>query len=510
METYFSIQCLLLLPLFLVCLYLLCSSHKSSSNNLVRTYPILGHVPDFLKNRHRLFDWTTDILLNTPTNTFTFIRPGKLHGIITANPSNIEFMLKTNFENHPKGERFIFLMEDFLGRGIFNSDGEQWKTQRKVASHEFSTRSLRSFVIETVRSELQTRFIPLLSKACTENRVIDLQDFLERFAFDNICQVAFNEDPACLGGDGTSGREFMVAFEEATRTIAGRFYSAVPNVWLLMKFLNIGSEKRLKKYIGVVHKFAERIIDARIQENGKIQEKADLLSRFISANDENLPNSKEFLRDIVISFILAGRDTTSAGLSWFFWLLSSRPKIEKKILEELKAIRNSNGKRMGDTYDLDELRRMHYLHAAITEAMRLYPPVPVDSMVSLEDVIMPDGTFAGKGWFVSYHTYAMGRIENIWGKNCNEFLPERWLENGIFQPENPFRYPVFHAGPRMCLGREMAYIQMKSVAACVIENFEIHLVDKITRPRTVISMTLRMKDGLMVRMKDRPRSVVGC
>ncbi|KAF3327233.1 Cytochrome P450 94C1 [Carex littledalei] len=58
----------------------------------------------------------------------------------------------------------------------------------------------------------------------------------------------------------------------------------------------------------------------------------------------------------------------------------------------------------------------------------------------------------------------MGRLEDIWGKDCMEFKTERWIdENGVFKPESPFRYPIFHAGPRMCLGKEMAYIKMKSI-----------------------------------------------
>jgi len=215
------------------------------------------------------------------------------------------------------------------------------------------------------------------------------------------------------------------------------------------------------------------------------------------ANEESSP---EFLRDIVISFILAGRDSTSSALSWFFWLLSSKPDLKQNILKELENIRARNRKNISDAFTFDELRDMHYLHAAISEALRLYPPVPVDSKACLKDDIMPDGTFVAKGWLVTYHTYAMGRIENIWGKNCREFLPERWRENGVCRQESPFRFPVFHAGPRICLGKDMAYIQMKSIAASVMERFEIDMENK-DNPEHLLSLTLRMKGGLPVKVK---------
>lgn len=408
-------------------------------------------------------------------------------------------MLKTNFGNYPKGPRFISLLEDFLGCGIFNSDGEIWKIQRKTASYEFNTKSLRNFVMDNVTVELQTRFIPILKRAAGTNRVHDLQDLLERFAFDNICKVAFNVDPGCLGGDGTAGREFMKAFEDAATLSSGRFMYAVPSSYKIKKFFNLGSEKLLKKSIATVHEFADRIIRLRMEERVEKKDE-DLLSRFIGNSD----NSAEFLRDIVISFILAGRDTTSAGLTWFFWLLSLNPEVEKKILDELEKFRSHNRKSFGDTYNFEELREMHYLHAAISEGLRLYPPVPVDTKACLKDDIMPDGTFVGKDWFATYHTYAMGRMESVWGKDCCEFRPERWLDDyGICKQESPFRYPVFHGGLRMCLGKDMAYIQMKSIAASVIERFKVEVQGKEKCPEHILSLTLRMKGGLPVKVKER-------
>ena len=97
----------------------------------------------------------------------------------------------------------------------------------------------------------------------------------------------------------------------------------------------------------------------------------------------------------------------------------------------------------------------------------------------------------------------MGRMEGIWGKNCGEYSPERWLENGVFRQESPFRFPVFHAGPRLCLGKEMAFAQMKLIAALVIERFEIEVCDENKCPEYELSLTLRMKNGLRVRVKDR-------
>ncbi|KAM7529951.1 hypothetical protein LguiB_033361 [Lonicera macranthoides] len=503
----FSIQTFLLpLILFFFSIYIfLKPKHKTTTiNNGYKTYPIVGALPEFLLNRHRFLDWSTEVLSRTPTNTSVFHRPGKIKGLFTANPLNVEHMLKTNFENYPKGPAFIKLLEDFLGGGIFNADGDLWKVQRKIASYEFNTKSLRNFVIDNVTIEAQTRLIPVLQKAAQSNRVLDLQDVLERFTFDNICKVAFNVDPGCLGGDVTNGGDFMRAFEEAATLSSARFMYALPIVFKIKKMFNLGSEKRLQKSILAVHEFADNIIQSRLQK-GYDEKDEDLLGRFIGDN-----KSPEFLRDMVISFILAGRDTTSSALTWFFWLLSREPGVENKILKELKMVRSRTEKKPGENYDFDELREMHYLHAAISESLRLYPPVAVDTKSCLEDDVMPDGTFVGKDWFVMYHAYAMGRMENIWGKDWSEFRPDRWIVDGVFEPGNPFRFPAFHAGPRMCLGKDMAYIQMKSVAASVIERFEIDLHNKNRCPEHVLSLTLRMKDGLPITVKERDVDKSNC
>ncbi|KAK4786646.1 hypothetical protein SAY86_010479 [Trapa natans] len=159
----FSLQSVILLFLTFLYFYFFFSSSYSGKKSTgtdgrgagggrgIKNYPILGSLPDFFKNRSRFLDWTTGILASTPTNTLLFVRPGASNGIITANPANVEHILKTRFENYPKGERFIVLLGDFLGKGIFNSDGELWRIQRKTASYEFNSRSLRNFIVENVR-----------------------------------------------------------------------------------------------------------------------------------------------------------------------------------------------------------------------------------------------------------------------------------------------------------------------------------------------------------------------
>jgi cytochrome P450 len=172
-------------------------------------------------------------------------------GVITANPANVEHILKTNFGNYPKGELRVSMVEDLLGGGIFNSDGDRWLWQRKAASHEFSTSSLRAFVADAVRFEAVERLLPLLARAARDGRTLDLQDVLERFAFDNICSVAFDEDPACLAGGGEGDRsgsaaEFMRAFDDAQSAVVARLMTRPRSLWRVRRLLNTEPERRMR------------------------------------------------------------------------------------------------------------------------------------------------------------------------------------------------------------------------------------------------------------------------
>lgn len=154
MELFIIIIFLLFLPIFIF--FFIFPRHSSSESGF-KSYPIVGSLPGLVKNRHRFLDWTVETLSRCPTQTAVFRRPGKRQFVMTANPANVEYMLKTKFEYFPKGDRFISFLEDFLGRGIFNSDGDMWWKQRKTASYEFSTRSLRDFIMSNVTVEINTR-----------------------------------------------------------------------------------------------------------------------------------------------------------------------------------------------------------------------------------------------------------------------------------------------------------------------------------------------------------------
>ncbi|CAI9097778.1 OLC1v1034265C1 [Oldenlandia corymbosa var. corymbosa] len=442
-----------------------------------------------------LCDWYTHLLRESPSQT---IHIHVLGNVITANPDNVEYMLKTRFDNFPKGKPFSAILGDFLGRGIFNVDGDLWRFQRKMACLELNKTSLRSFAFDVVLHEVQNRLLPLLfskssdGKKEGEDQVLDFQDVFKRFSFDCICRFSFGLDPKCLELSLPLS-EFAVSFDLASRLSAERAMTASPMTWKIKRLLNIGSEKRLRKAIKNIDLLAKEVIRQR-RSLGFTQHK-DLLSRFMgSVNDET------YLRDIVVSFLLAGRDTVASALTSFFWLIANHPEVEAAIQIEADRVIGPNQQ----LTSVDQLRELHYLHAAVLESMRLYPPIQFDSKFCSEAEVLPDGTLVGKGTRVTYHPYAMGRMANIWGSDCLEFKPERWLKDGVFcQEKNPFQYPVFQAGQRVCLGKEIALMELKSVALSLLRRFHVDLAEAHHTPRFSPGLTATFRGGLPVFVRER-------
>jgi len=487
--------------------------------------PVLGNAAPLIRNFHRFLDWTTDLLAAAPASTIEVRGAlGFGSGVATADPEVVDHLLRGNFLNYVKGARFAVPFADLLGRGLFLADGRLWSLQRKLASYSFSSRSLRHFSGRVLRAHLHRRLLPFLSAAADSGEPVDLQDVLKRFTFDSMCKVAFGVESSTLlleapeAGDGRRRHEaFFRAFDDAVEISFTRMFHPTTLVWKAMRLAGVGSERRLSEAIGIIDEYVmAMVVESEERPHLHLHGEDDeqhLLSRFAAAMEEDnelgamfeSPEAKRrFLRDIVVSFVLAGKDSTSSALTWFFWLLAANPRCERRVYEEACS-RHGDSDGDGDGYD--DVKGMHYLHAAITEAMRLYPPVPINSRVAAAGDVLPDGTAVRAGWFADYCAYAMGRLPRLWGGDCREFRPERWLDGrGEFVAVDAARYPVFHAGPRACLGKEMAYVQMKAAAAAVVRRFAVEPVRPARMeapPPYEMTVTLRVKGGLPVRIRKR-------
>ena len=191
----------------------------------------------------------------------------------------------------------------------------------------------------------------------------------------------------------------------------------------------------------------------------------DLLSVFRERfNEMGKPMSAQMERDVVLNFILAGRDTTASTLTFMFLVVANRPDILAKIMADVEQVDlNEDG-----TIPINGLGKLKYLKAVLMETLRLYPSVSLNIVGVENDDVLPCGVPVKAGTTILINFWRMGRDPAVWGPDAEEFNPDRFI--GVHEP-SPFKFPTFKAGPRMCLGKRLAMDEMLVVSHSLLRKY---------------------------------------
>mmetsp|Transcript_12968 Transcript_12968/g.14360 ORF Transcript_12968/g.14360 Transcript_12968/m.14360 type:complete len:506 (+) Transcript_12968:66-1583(+) len=422
--------------------------------------------------------------------------------LLVAEPSCLEHVLKGKFGNYIKGPKFQYCFKELFGDGIFNVNGEEWKKQRKVASHLFKTREIRQML--DVFNKHAQQVMHIINKSASSGSSIDIQSLFARYTLDSIAEIAFGYELDSLNeqSQDTTKKEFASSFNRASALVAWTFlspfyYGLRKLPWLQRLFFGKEMEEQtacIKKMDDVIY----HIINKRKTDTDhQLEKRQDLLSGFFQyAKKNNVVFSDTYLRDITLNFMLAGRDTTSAASAFCAYLLAKNPDKQEKVIAEIDKHTN------GQLPDYDTIKKLSYLRACIDETLRLYPPVPADPKESVDHDKLPNGTVIQPGTDIVWFAYAQGRMEEYWDEPL-KFLPERWLgdskENLM---KHPYQFIPFHAGPRTCLGKQMAYTEVAALLCCVLQKYKLDVVG-VDPPKLALAVTLMSENGVCVRAISR-------
>ncbi|CAA7403011.1 unnamed protein product [Spirodela intermedia] len=236
-------------------------------------------------------------------------------------------------------------------------------------------------------------------------------DIFFPFTFDSTCNMAFGADPGSLSLDLHSV-PFINAQDYMLEVMF--FRHVVPmGWWKLLRWLHVGKEKKMALALETIENFLAVRIAERMDEVAKLR------------HDKN---------------------ATGTGLTWFFWVVSQRPDVERKILDELKPIITGlpeSRRRDPVVFRVDDLSSAVYLEATLREALRLFPPVPLEYKCAARADVLPSGHKVDPKAKIVIPLYAMARVEGIWGKGCCEFKPERWIsDDGKLKHESSYNITV--------------------------------------------------------------------
>jgi cytochrome P450 len=486
--------------------------HKMGYPVVPLEYPWLSMFGTiFLARREwsRIYDVKVELMQKLNSKTASIPTPwwNPRCTINTADPELVKFILKDEFNVFLKTTMLICVLKDLLGNGIFATNhgplapdgGQNWLVQRKTASKIFTRNQFQDFMY-TVFNRHGKKLCHILDDkiALESNSInhgsaqIEMQSYMFRYTMDSIGVIGFGQELETLSSDSVP---FADAFDRAQKLVAYRFLT--PYWYTPLGRMLYSNEREIARHVKTLDDFAFQVIETRrkqIEEKGV--EREDILSLFMK---EQLQLSDRDLRDVVMSFLIAGRDTTACCLIFSLYLLAKHPEIQQKarleVQEQIPA--DMDGDRIPNVNDLTKLK---IIWGIVMESLRLYPPVPTDvKELFVHDVVLPNGHKAPIGTSISFEPYVMGRLKEFWGLDAEEFRPDRWLAQG-FQMPTPYEFPNFQAGPRSCLGESMAKFEAQLVLCLLLNRYRFELANPEIPVTYAVGLTMSVKGGLHLKV----------
>jgi cytochrome P450 len=400
---------------------------------------------------------------------------------ILNDPGAIKHVVLDNAANYTKSEVGRRLLEPGLGRGLLTSEGETWRSHRRIMAPAFDPRSVAGYapIMTGVTEEFLARW-----DALAEAGEVDVAAAMMELTLHIISQAMFSSDSDEIVNVVESG----VSKYQTTVRPSLLDLLHVP-LWFARLLAPMPKE-------GIFNEF-DRKVDRLLTERGKAPdaEPKDLLARLIAARDSETGGgmTPKEVRDQVVTIFMAGHETTSLALSWTWYLLSQHPAVETRLHEELASVLQ------GRTPKYEDVANLRYTRMVIEESMRLYPPAHTFGRqpIAADEIL---GHRIPAGAEILILPWLLHRKPSLW-ENPNRFDPERFApERAAARPR--FAYIPFGAGARICIGAAFAMTEAALILATIAQRYRLRLTPgHPVEPQGLI--TLRPRYGLRMNLHRR-------
>jgi len=393
---------------------------------------------------------------------FGDIYQASIYGIsvyVVRDPRYAQHVLRDNWQNYSKGQA-IKRVALLLGNGLMVSEGELWKTQRRMIQPAFHRKTIGALteVIRTSNVALLRRWEQAAHKKVSVNVTRDVS-FV---ALEVVLVSVFGADYERVAP------HFKILTEESAR-----------NLNFAQAFRSLG-------------KIVLQLVAQR--QEGKMVSN-DILGMLMEARDQKtsqaMPDRQ--LVNEVATLIVAGHETTASTLNWTWYLLSQHPEVEEKLSSELNNLLGSQ------IPGLDDLPKFAYTRQVIDEALRLYPAGWLMTRRALKDDHLGD-YFVPAGTEIYISPYFIHRHHNLW-EDPDRFNPDRFGPNHSRDRHLLAMLP-FSAGPRNCIGELFARVEMQIHLMTIAKQLRLRFVEK-NPPELDFGVNLRSKHDFMMNPEIR-------
>ncbi|KAK4681747.1 hypothetical protein QC764_110160 [Podospora pseudoanserina] len=413
-------------------------------------HAVRGNWPHKLKDLHDRYGpvvrYTSDnISFTTPSAWKTIYGHRNLPGQETF-PKD-----PTAYRPTPSGHPHIIIASD-----------PDHRRQRRLLSHAFSEKALRAQ--EDILNHYATLLITKLTAKANAKVAVDIVQWFNFTTFDLIGDLAFGQPFNCL--DSAAYHPWVsLIFSNIKLGVFFEVLRRHPFLGCLKTFL---LPKHLVKSQKEHRALSEKTAKKRLEAGGT--ERGDFMSYILRHNDEKGMSEGEIIENSSL-LIIAGSETTATQLSGTtFWLLKNRDKYDKLV----KEIRGRFGRE--DEIDLVAVGGLEYLEAVLEEGFRMYPPTPL----ALPRRVPPKGEYIEGYWIPGNTSVAVPQWASYQSssnfRDPQKFVPERWLGDPRYADDVRGVLQPFSVGPRNCIGRNLAYAEMRLIMARLLWNFDLELM----------------------------------
>jgi cytochrome P450 len=434
-------------------------------------YPLIGNLLEFRKDRLNLLRRMARV------GDVCGMHFGPFPGILFNKPEHIHSILVEHAYDFDKGLAVHNTFRPVIGDGIFSSEGDFHRRQRKLMSPPFQPRHIASY------AEIMGQYGEQIQQTWSDGSIIDVNHQMTNLTMSVIGKALFDAD--VFTETDELGSAMTVTTEYVAHALSVLF--PPPYDWPLPR------NRRTHRAAQVLRNHIQHFIDVR---RNSLTERNDFLSILLQARDEDgKPMSDEQLMAECLILFGAGHETTATALSWTWYLLCQHPEIYQKVQLEVDSVLQ------GRTPTYEDLARLPYCLQVFKEAMRLYPPAYLLSRRALCEVEI-DGYHVPKDMVVLYAPYTLHRREEYFPEP-EKFDPER------FTPEREkqlprYAYLPFGAGPRICIGMYFAMMEGHLLLATLAQRVNFSLVPGQTIvPDPIHHLTLRPIGEVKVLVKRR-------
>jgi cytochrome P450/nitrite reductase/ring-hydroxylating ferredoxin subunit len=411
--------------------------------------------------------------------------------VATTDPASIDDVLRARPETFRRPENMDRIISELGVKGVFNAEGEAWRPQRKLSVAAFAQRNLhRLSPIQKVAGRLKTRW----DRSASAGETLDVVEELKRFAVDVTMLIVFGHDVNTVEqGDDVIQGELGVILPAINR----RLFALIPT-W---RYVQTRSDRRLNRaFVNVRAWLGGLLAEARIRlktELERTQKPSNFVEAMVTASDENgKPFSDDVIMSNLLTMLVAGEDTIAFTVAWAIHHLCDNPRWASEIRREADEILGASI--VAGSHDVAS--RLVCAGAVASETMRLRPVVPIsfhDANVdtSLDQYFVPKRTTVAP-------LLRPAAVDPANFFDPSAFRPERWLEDSI-RPHNVSAYMPFGTGPRMCPGRSLALLEMKTLLSMLYKNFDVDRVGASADVSELFRGLTMAPAGLSVRLRSR-------